>query len=143
MRRIAILAALSPALALAQTAQGEAVAASSPFASMLPLLLIFVVFYFLLIKPQQKRTKEHQLLLSGLKKGDEVVTSGGIVGRITKVDDTRATVEIAKGVEVVVVKSTIAMLSTPMEKPAAPAKKNPAVKNDNKVPSKSQIANDN
>lgn len=143
MRSIAFLAALLPAIAMAQTVQPDTVAGGSPYASMLPLLLIFVVFYFLLIKPQQKRAKEHQVMLAALKKGDEVVTSGGIVGRITKVDDTRATVEIARGVEVVVVKSTISMLNAPVEKAATPAKKNPAVRNDNKVPSKSQIANDN
>jgi preprotein translocase subunit YajC len=57
--------------------------AGSGFASFIPLILIFVVFYFLLIRPQQKKAKEHQIFLSGLKKGDEVVTSGGIHGRIT------------------------------------------------------------
>ncbi|MFM9889519.1 MAG: preprotein translocase subunit YajC [Rickettsiales bacterium] len=141
--RLAFLTALLPSAALAQAAPGDATAAGSPYASMLPLLFIFVIFYFLLIKPQQKRAKEHQVMLTALKKGDEVVTAGGIIGRIIKVDDARATVEIAKGVEVVVMKSTISTVATTPEKAATPAKKSTVVKNDNKVPSKSQIANDN
>lgn len=138
------VAFLLPSIARAQAAPGEPLAAGSPYASMLPLVLIFVVFYFLLIKPQQKRAKDHQVMLSALKKGDEVVTAGGIVGRVVKVDGERAVVEIAKGIEVAVVTSTItAVLAVDGAKPSTAVKKMPATKNDNRVPSKDQIANDN
>ena len=141
----AFLLTLLPASAMAQDTAAAATG-GSPYASLLPLVMIFVVFYFLLIKPQQKRMKDHQAVLSGLKKGDEVVTGGGIIGRITKVDDTRATIEIAKGIEVVALKSTISALAgepaVVVTKPAS-GKKNPAVKNDNVVLKKEQIANDN
>lgn len=148
MRAIAaILAMTAPAGALAQ--QAAAGAAQSPLASMLPMVLIFVVFYFLLIKPQQKKFKEHSALLSGLKRGDEVVTAGGIIGKVVEADKNGiTTVEIASGVTVQVTKQSIASL---VEKPgatpkAAPTKKGKAdgtVKNDNVVLKKDQIANDN
>lgn len=140
----AISFALLPVSAFAQdAAETSAAAGGSPYASLMPLVLIFVVFYFLLIKPQQKRMKEHQAVLGALKKGDEVVTGGGLIGRITKVDDTRVTVEISKGVEVVALKSTISALASEpavavVAKPAA-GKKN----NDNVALKKEQIANDN
>ncbi|CAA7615944.1 preprotein translocase subunit YajC [Magnetospirillum sp. UT-4] len=74
----------------------------------LPLILIFVVFYFLLIRPQQKRAKQHKEMLSQLRRGDRVVTSGGIYGTVTKVvNDQEAVVEIAEGVRVRVVRATI------------------------------------
>lgn len=74
----------------------------------LPLLIgLFVLMYFLLIRPQQKRAKEHKALLADLKKGDEVVTNGGIVGKISSVDDFFATLEIAKNVVVKVQKQGI------------------------------------
>ena len=72
-----------------------------------PFVLIIVVFYFLLIRPQQQRMKAHREMVEGLRKGDEVVTSGGLVGKVTKVADDEATVEIAEGVRVKVIKSTI------------------------------------
>ena len=73
--------------------------AQSPggFASFLPLILIFVIFYFLLIRPQQKKVKEHQAYIAALKKGDAVVTNGGIHGIITGLTDTVVTLEIADG----------------------------------------------
>jgi preprotein translocase subunit YajC len=74
---------------------------------LLPLVMILVVFYFLLIRPQQKRLKEHQERIGGLRRGDTVVTSGGIVGKITKVAEDEVTVEIAPNVSVRVVKGTI------------------------------------
>lgn len=74
---------------------------------LLPLVLILVVFYFLLIRPQQKRLKEHQARIGGLRRGDTVVTSGGIIGKISKVADDEVTVEIAPNVSVRVVKGTI------------------------------------
>lgn len=67
---------------------------------MLPLALFFVIAYFLLMRPQQKRVKEHRALLESLKKGDEVVTSGGLAGRITAVSDSFVDLEIAPGTEV-------------------------------------------
>ena len=84
-----------------------------------PWLLIFVIFYVLMIRPQQKRAKDHQTAIAAIKKGDEVVTAGGIRGRITKVAEDEAEVEIATGVRVRVVKSTLSqVLSTGSKKPA-------------------------
>ena len=76
----------------------------------LPMVLIFVVFYFLLLRPQQKRAKETRAMLSALQKGDEVVTAGGIVGRISKLGEQYAAIEIANGVEINVQRSAVAQL---------------------------------
>ena len=84
----------------------------------LPWLLIFVIFYVLLIRPQQKRAKEHQAELSSIKKGDEVITGGGLRGRVTKVSEADVEVEIAQGVKVRAIKSTIAQVVRPTDKPA-------------------------
>ena len=84
----------------------------------LPWLLIFAIFYLLMIRPQQRRVKEHQASIAAVKKGDEVVTGGGIRGRVTKVGDDEAEVEIAQGVKVRVVKSTITHVLTKNTKPA-------------------------
>lgn len=65
----------------------------------LPIILMFVVLYFLMIRPQMKRTKEHKSMLEALKRGDEVVTSGGLIGRVTKVGDSHVTVEVARMAE--------------------------------------------
>jgi preprotein translocase subunit YajC len=65
----------------------------------LPIILMFVVLYFLMIRPQMKRTKEHRTMLEALKKGDEVVTAGGIVGRVSKVADSYVTIEVARSPE--------------------------------------------
>ena len=75
--------------------------------SLLPLVLIFVVFYFLLIRPQQKKQKQHRAMLEALRRGDKVVTSGGIMGTITKASDTELTLEIAEGVKVRTVRSMV------------------------------------
>jgi preprotein translocase subunit YajC len=76
--------------------------------SLLPLVLIFVVFYFLLIRPQQKKVKEHRAMVQALRRGDRVVTSGGVIGHVTKVlSDTELQVEIAEGVRVRVVRSAV------------------------------------
>lgn len=72
-----------------------------------PWLLIFVIFYLLMIRPQQRRVKAHQAAIAAVKKGDEVITGGGIRGKVTKVSDDEAEVEIASGVKVRVVKSTL------------------------------------
>jgi preprotein translocase subunit YajC len=91
--------------AYAQAADG---AGAAGLMSFLPLVLIFVVFYFLLIRPQQKKLKEHKGMLEALRRGDRVVTGGGIIGTITKVGaDDELVVEIAEGVRVRVLRSTI------------------------------------
>ncbi len=73
----------------------------------IPLILMFVIFYFLLIRPQQKRQKEHKALLSGLKRGDDIITAGGVMGRITNVADTVVTVEVAEKVRIKVARGQI------------------------------------
>ena len=83
-----------------------------------PWLLIFVIFYFLMIRPQQQRVKEHQAAIAAVKKGDDVITGGGIRGRVTKVGEDEVEVEIAQGVKVRVVKSTISNVVNPNAKPA-------------------------
>jgi preprotein translocase subunit YajC len=83
-----------------------------------PWLLIFVIFYILMIRPQQRRVKEHQAAINAVKKGDEVITGGGIRGKITKVSDDEAEVEIAQGVKIRVIKSTISNVLSPTSKPA-------------------------
>jgi len=76
----------------------------------LPLVLMFVVMYFLMIRPQQKRAKEQKAMMDALAKGDEVVTAGGILGKVSKVNDTYITVEVAANTEVVVQKNSITTL---------------------------------
>ena len=84
---------------------------SSGFAQFVPLILIFVIFYFFLIRPQQKKVKEHKAMVSALKRGDEVVTSGGIVGKVEKVyEDDKIDLAISENVSVKVVKSTVQSL---------------------------------
>ena len=80
----------------------------SGFAQFIPLILIFVIFYFFLIRPQQKKVKEHKLMVAALKRGDEVVTSGGIVGKVERVlGDDKIDISISENVTVQVVQSTI------------------------------------
>ncbi len=81
---------------------------SSQIMAFLPLILLFAVFYFLLIRPQQKRARTHKQFIEGLKKGDRVVTSGGMYGTITGVTDDAVTIEIAEKVRIKVLKSAIA-----------------------------------
>lgn len=98
--------------AYAQAAGG----AGGAFASFLPLILIFLIMYFLLIRPQQKKVKEHQAMVEALRRGDQIVTAGGIVGKVTKVrDDGEVEVEIASGVNVRVVKHTITQVRSKTE----------------------------
>src|SRR5207342_3129069 len=85
----------------------------------LPWLLIFAIFYILMIRPQQRRVKEHQAAINAVKKGDDVITGGGIRGKVTKVSDDEAEVEIAQGVKIRVVKSTISQVLTGNTKPAS------------------------
>ncbi|QNP44360.1 preprotein translocase subunit YajC [Sphingomonas daechungensis] len=83
-----------------------------------PWLLIFVIFYVLMIRPQQQRVKQHQAAIAAIKKGDEVVTGGGIRGRVTKVSDDEAEIEISQGVRVRVIKSTLSQVLSGTSKPA-------------------------
>ena len=76
--------------------------------TMLPLVLIFVVFYFLMIRPQQKRMKALQDAVGGVKKGDTVVTAGGLIGKVTKVDETEVEIELGTNVKVRAIKATLA-----------------------------------
>lgn len=78
------------------------------FGQLVPLILIFAIMYFLLIRPQQKKAKEHQAMVKALRRGDQVVTQGGLIGKVTKVkEENELEVEIAEGVKVRVVQSTI------------------------------------
>ena len=90
----------------------------SGFAQFIPLILIFVIFYFFLIRPQQKKIKQHKAMVAALKRGDEVVTSGGIVGTVVKVyDDDKIDLSITEGVTVQVIRSTIqSLLNQPITK---------------------------
>jgi len=94
---------------LIPSAYAQAAGASQPSAlvQLLPLVLIFVVFYFLLIRPQAKRAKEHKAMVAALAVGDEVVTSGGILGKVTETGDQFLTVEIAEGVQVKIQRHTV------------------------------------
>ncbi len=91
-------------------AQAAGASPGSELMTFLPMIGIFVIFYFLLIRPQQKRAKEQRTMLGMLQKGDEVVTAGGMVGKISKLTDQYASVEIAPNVEVNVQRHSISQL---------------------------------
>jgi len=95
---------ISDAMAAAPQGQGDALT------SLLPLVFIFIVFYFLLIRPQSKKAKEHKQMVEALAKGDEIVTSGGLLGRISKVGDNFVELEVAEGVTVKVQRQAAANL---------------------------------
>ena len=106
-----------PAFAQAAGAPGGAAA----FGQFIPLILIFVIMYFLLIRPQQKKVKQHRAMVDALRRGDQVVTQGGFIGKVTHVrEDGELEVEIAQGVKVRVVKATVAQVLNKTE-PAANA----------------------
>ena len=88
------------------------------FVSIFPLVLIFIIFYFLLIRPQQRRMKQHQAMIGAVKKNDVAVTGGGIVGKVTRVDDAEVELEIAQGVRVKVLKGTLSDVRPHGAKPA-------------------------
>lgn len=108
---------ISPAYA--QTT-GEAAAAggAASILSLAPLFLVFVVFYFLMIRPQQRRQKALQQSVAAVRKGDQVVTAGGVLGRVTKVEELFVEVEIAPNTRIRVVKATLAEVTTNAAKPA-------------------------
>lgn len=95
-------------LAHAQTA--GAADPTGGFMQLLPMILMFVVLWFLMIRPQMKKAKEHKALIAGIAKGDEVVTQGGMVGKVAKVGENYVTLEIAEGTEVVVQKPAIGLV---------------------------------
>lgn len=96
--------------AIAQTSAAAPAGLMGSLASFLPIILMFVVLYFLMIRPQMKRQKEQKAMLDALAKGDEVVTSGGLLGRLVKVGDAYVTVEVSEGNEIVVQKAAVTTL---------------------------------
>ena len=94
----------SPAFAAGGAAAGGT---AGFFVSIFPLVLIFVIFYFLLIRPQQRRMKQHRDMVGAVKKNDVAITSGGLIGKVTKVDENEIELEVAQGVRVRVVKSML------------------------------------
>ena len=108
LRSVATLVTL---LAWTGSAHAEAAPQEPGFGSFVPLVLIMVIFYFLLIRPQQKKLKEHSETIKALKKGDKVITAGGIYGTITDVQEKEVAVKIAEGVVVKVKNDTIAGLA--------------------------------
>ena len=108
--------------AMAQTAAAAPAPTGGPqdlLIQIFPILILLVLFYFLLIRPQQKRAKEHQALIAGIKRGDTVVMSNGMIGKVARVEDTEIGVEIATGVTVKVIKAMISDVRTRGEPAAA------------------------
>ncbi|MBK5914386.1 preprotein translocase subunit YajC [Rhodocyclus purpureus] len=98
---------------LISSAYAQTAAAADPTGGLMqfiPLVLMFVVLYFLMIRPQMKRAKEHKAMVDALAKGDEVLTQGGIAGRVAKVGDTYIALELAEGVEVVAQKAAVQLV---------------------------------
>ena len=86
---------------------------TSFFIQTIPLVLVFVIFWFLMIRPQQRRAKEHQAQIAAVKKGDRVVTGGGLIGKVIKVGESEVEVELGPNMRVMVVKSTLTQVGTP------------------------------
>ena len=86
---------------------------TSFFIQTIPLVLVFVIFWFLMIRPQQRRMKEHRAQIEAVKKGDRVVTGGGLIGKVTKVGDSEVEVELAPNMRVMAVKSTLTQVGNP------------------------------
>jgi preprotein translocase subunit YajC len=107
-------------IAFAQTAPGTG--GPSQLISFLPLILVFIIFYFLLIRPQQKKTKEHREMLSKLKRNDEVMTAGGIYGKVTNLADNVVTLEVAPNVRIRVARPHISAVVTGEKTSAKEAK---------------------
>lgn len=107
---------INPAYAQAAGDSGTA----SLLSSLVPFVLIFVIMWFMLIRPQQKKMKDHRALVEGLRRGDQVITAGGLIGKVTKVkDDGEIEVEISDGVKVRVVRSTVTGVLSKSEPAAA------------------------
>ena len=103
---------------LVTPAYAQAAGGAAAITSFVPLILIFGIMYFLLIRPQQKKLKEHKAMVAALRKGDQVITQGGIIGKVYKAGETEVEVDIADGVRVRVVRSTITQVLNKTE-PAA------------------------
>ena len=121
----------SPFVTLAAAAGGGGTAAL--IMNLAPFILIFVVFYFLLIRPQQQRMKQHKAMVENLRRGDEVVTSGGMIGKVTKIADNEITVELAENVRVKVIKHTISEVRNRTEPANANDKSDKDDKSDSKI----------
>ena len=104
--------------AYAATGAAASGGAASVFIQIFPLLLIFVIFYFLLIRPQQRRMKQHQQMVADVKPRDTAITTGGLIGKVTKVDENEVELEIAQNVRVRVVKSMLSDIRPHGTKPA-------------------------
>ena len=89
---------------------GGAPAAGGGMESIILIVLMFAVLYFLMIRPQMKRAKEHKTLIEALQKGDEVITGGGVLGRVTKINENYVTLEVANGVEILVQRSAVQLV---------------------------------
>ena len=103
---------------------GAAGEGAGGFSAFIPIILMFVIFYFLLIRPQQKKQKEHRAMINDLKKGDRVITSGGMHGRITSLDNTTITAEIADNVRVKINRGSISSLLQPTSQKQVSKKNN-------------------
>ncbi len=99
-------------------AAGTATGGAPGWVNFLPIIGMVLIFWFLIIRPQMKQQKAHREKVAGVKKGDQVITAGGLLGKVTKVDDTYAEVEIAQGVRVKAVKSTLGDIVSPGGTPA-------------------------
>jgi preprotein translocase subunit YajC len=107
--------------AFAQGAAGASAGATGFLIQIVPLVFLFVIFWFLIIRPQQKRLKDHRDMVAAVKRGDEVVTGGGLIGKVAKVSDNEVELELAPNVKVRAVKSTLTSVS-PKGAPANDAK---------------------
>ena len=103
----------SPISSLLLAAAAAPSSGTSFFIQTIPLVLVFVIFYLLMIRPQQRRMKDHQAQIMAVKKGDRVVTGGGLLGKVTKVSDSEVEVELGQGIKVTAVKSTLTQVIDP------------------------------
>ncbi|MEW6184969.1 MAG: preprotein translocase subunit YajC [Thermodesulfobacteriota bacterium] len=105
------------------TGGGSGGSGAGGFGALVPLVLMFVIFYFLLIRPQQKKAKQHRELLSNLKRGDSVITNGGIYGRIAEINENVITLEVADKVRIKVARGFVSGLAGSGQEPAPPPQK--------------------
>lgn len=114
-----MIVSLALAQATPSVSGGTSGGAAAFMVQVLPLALIFIVFWFLIIRPQSKRMKEHKAKIDAVKRGDQVVTGGGLIGKVTKVEDNVAEIELAPGMKVRAIKSTLTDIVDPLNaKPA-------------------------
>ena len=109
---------MSTPLLLAAAAAAEPTGTAAFLFQTFPLVLVFIIFYFLMIRPQTKRMKAHQARIAAVRKGDRVVTGGGLLGRVTRVSDDEVEVDLGGGLKVNAVKSTLSQVVDPSAKPA-------------------------